>query len=222
MMSGYNIYISREPLVDRYPGSELPPTVKPFNNVPFPGDTDPSDGIQHFPAEGLENGVKYYVSVRVVNTDRSLSKPSNEVAAVCGPRGEIELSMRFKSDHDGFSFTQNGYVRADQLDNDLYFHSKDGTDYLVSPHRLNGFLKVSKLYPLPFKGAFEDVKEKVAALELNSPSDKVAVKPGDWVLLATPDNKHALIKVLDVTGTGENRRIKLFYAYNPLPDELLF
>ncbi|MFQ6115927.1 MAG: hypothetical protein ACE5NG_17845 [bacterium] len=222
LMSGYYVYISEESLVKKYPGPELPASVKPFNRVPFPGDTDPSDNIQHFTAEGLDNGVKYYVSVRVINPDRTLSKPSNEVIAVCGPRGEMELSVRFKSERDGFSFEKNSYVRADAIDNDLYFYSKDEVDFLASPNRLGGLLRATTLSVLPYRGDLEEIKRNLVDIKEIPGSVRVSVSTGDWVHLVTQDNKHALVKVLDVTGSNEDRRIKLFYAFCPLANELFF
>jgi len=222
LMSGYNIYISEQPMTDKYPGSELPASLKPFNPTPFPGDTNPDDGIEHFLAEGLKNGVKYYVSVRVVNPDRTLSKPSNEVVTVCGPRGEMELSIRFKSDHDGFSFKKNTYIRADNIDNDMYFYSKDGTDYLASPNRLDGFLKANRFGILPFKGDFDQVKIKLLNLDDKPTKDRVAVSQGDWVHILTSDDKHVLVNVLDTTGKDEHRSLRLFYAFSPLAHEAIF
>ena len=222
LMSGYFIYINEKPLADLYPGTQLPVSVKPFNQTPFPGDTNPEDEIEHFVAEGLENGVKYYVSVRVVNPDRTLSKPSNEVVAVCGPRGEIELSMRYKSDRDGFSFEKNAYVRADDIDNDLYFFFKDGTDYLASPNRLDGFLKANKLRMLPFIGEFDQVRVRFSTLESQPDKDRVAVERGDWVHILSPDGKSALVKMLSISGEGERRSLRLFYAFSPLANEVIF
>jgi hypothetical protein len=222
LMSGYFVYISEKPLADKYPGTQLPASVKPFNHTPFPGDTDPEDEIEHFIAEGLENGVKYYVSVRVVNPDWTLSKPSNEVVAACGPRGEIELSIRYKSGKDGFSFEKNAYVRADDLDNDLYFYSANGTDFLASSNRLNGFLKANKLKKLPFKGELDEIKTKLATCNSEPDKDRVAIRTGDWVHIISPDGKSALVKVLSISGKGERRSLRLFYAFSPLANEAIF
>ncbi|UCE24931.1 MAG: fibronectin type III domain-containing protein [Candidatus Zixiibacteriota bacterium] len=222
LISGYNIYISEAPLVDRYPGGSLPQSVEPFNRTPYSGDTDPDDEYEHFIAEGLENAKKYYVSVRIVNPDRTLSKPSNEVAVVCGPTGEIELSMRYKSDRDGYSFDRNEYVRADDVDNDLYFFSNNGVDYLNSPARLGGFLKVNRLQKLPLRGTFEQVRSRVTDLSLTAGDERVAVKEGDWLVVSTPDGSNALIKVLDFSDDNTKRSIKLFFAYRSLSGEMVF
>ncbi len=222
LISGYNIYISENPIAADHPGTNLPRNIKPFNLEPFAGDTNPDDAYEHFIADQLENGKKYYVSVRVVNPDLSLSRPSNEIVAICGPSGEIELSIRYKSDKDGFSFDRNEYVRADALDNDFYFYSNKGEDYLNSPSKLDGFLRQNLLIKLKMSGTFADVRTKTEKLSRLPKDERVRVKKGDWLRLRTSDGANALIKVLDIYGEGKERKIKLFFVYNHLPDELIF
>lgn len=222
LISGYNIYIAENPLVKDYPGSDIPEAVKPFNSSPYAGDTDPDDGVEHFIAEGLEDGKKYFVSVRVVNPDLTMSKPSNEVMAICGPSGEIELSIRYKSEHDGFSLERGEYVRADAVDNDIYFFSDSQGDYLNSPAKLTGFLKENLLAKLSLKGAFRDIRGKIPQALSNPDKQKVAVKKGDWLHLRTPEGANAVINVLGISGNGEDRRIKLYFVFNPLPGERTF
>lgn len=218
--SGFNIYISGQPLAATWPGAQMPAEIKPHNHQPFMGDTDPSDGREHFEAEGLTDGVLYYVSVRIVYPDGTLSKPSEEIMAVCGGRGEIELSLRFKSEKDGFSFDFNEYVRADGVDNDLYFFSRDGEDYLASPTRLGGFLRTSKLAILPFEGELVDIGQ---VLEASKPSqERVEVRQGDWLHLVTADGGQAVMQVKGFAGQGEQRRILLQYAFTPGPGPLVF
>lgn len=215
LISGYNIYVSDKPV-------DPLGAVEPYNSTPYSGDTNPDDGIEHFIAERLENGRKYYISVRIVYPDRTLSVPSEELVAVCGPRGEIELSVRYKSDKDGFSFEQNQYVRADDSSNDLVFYSKDGADYVDSPSRLNGFIKANRLRKTALTGGFDEVRREIDLLRGDPTDDRVAVKKGDWLHVRTPEGGNALVKVLDVHGTGGERRIKLFFAYNPAGGEMLF
>lgn len=218
--SGFNIYISQQPLAETYPGTQIPDGITPHNHQPFLGDTDPSDGRENYEAEGLTDGLPYYVSVRIVFPDGSLSKPSEEIMVVCGARGEIELSLRFKSDRDGFSFGRNEYVRADGIDNDLYFFSKDGEDFLASPTRLGGFLRSSKLAILAFQGELEDIKP---ALEASRPSsDRIKVRQGDWLHLITADGGQTVLQVTGFAGEAEQRRILLQYAFTPGPGPLVF
>ena len=222
MISGYNIYISEEPLAAKYPGPSLPETVKPFNSTFYPGDKNPDDGIEHFTAEGLKDGVKYYVTVRVVMADRSLSEPSNEVVAVCGASSEFDLAFRYREKNDGYSFAGDKHVRADASDNDIYFYAKDGVDYLASPSRLDGFLKNNRLTVLPYKGNIRFIKEKMKSYGGEPSEDRVAVAKGNWVLVKTDQNTHALLQVLDFKGEGEDRQVRLSLAYCPLPGEMFF
>jgi len=222
MISGYNIYISEVPLAKKYPATYLPENIKPYNSTFFPGDKNPRDGIEHFTAKDLKDGVKYYVTVRVVMADRSLSEPSNEVVAVCGARSEFELSFRYREKTDGYSFDRDEHVRADDSDNDIYFYAKDGIDYLASPSRLDGFLKNNKLLVLPYKGNFRFVQEKMKNYGGTPSEDRVSVEKGNWVLIKTDKNTHALVQVLDFEGEGEKRKARLYLAYCPLPGEMFF
>jgi len=214
LINGYNIYVSREPLVARYPGPDLPAEIKPYNQPVFPGDTDPGDHIEHYEAEGVENGATYYVHVRTVFPDRSLSKPSKEITVVAGPRGQIELSMRYKSDHDGWSFAKNEYVRADAVDNDMYAFAKDGQVFLASPDRL-GFLRKTLFRKLSYKGDVDDIGNRLTDSEPLPADDRVEVRKGDWIEVMTADKTFALVKILDISGKGEDTRLQLFYAWTP-------
>jgi len=223
IIGGYNIYIGMEPLAAKYPEAVADPAFKPFNEEPFPGDTNPDDGVEYFVADGLENGVRYFVSVRVVYPDGSVSKPSNELEVVCGGRGKLELGVRYEGGNDGFSFEKNTYVKADATDNDLYFFSKSSADNLSSPDRLNGFLRQNKLLVLPFRGSFDEVRRELARTPISATSNSVSVKEGDWVLIQTPEKKNAVVQVLGFSGEqGDDRRVKLFYAFSPKVGEVVF
>lgn len=222
-ISGYNIYISRTPLAARYPGAELPADIKPFNATVYPGDTNPDDGIIEYEAEGLEDGVIYYVSVRVVFPDRTLSRPSNEVTAVCGPRGVITLGNRYTVQPDGYSFVRDSVVRADDDDNDLYFYSGGDTlNFLASPHRLDGFLRRTRLVRLPFGGTLQEVAARLKDYRPDAFRDRVRISPGDWIYARTAEDYHLLIHVLDLEGAGERRSVRLFFALSPTTGEIFF
>lgn len=222
LFSGYNIYISEQPLGSGGYSSVDADTVTPFNLSPYPGDTDPTDGLETFEAEGLENGRKYFVSVRVINPDRTESAPSNEVMVVCGPRGEIRLNARFAGEKDGYSLSKDQYVRADSPENDLYFYHKDGTDYLASPNRLGGYARVTGFAKLTFKGELQFLRSQLRKSPPNPADDRVAVKNGDWILLKRSDNTYAVVNVRGFEGTARERKITLYFMYCPLEGELLF
>ncbi|MEW6050122.1 MAG: fibronectin type III domain-containing protein [Candidatus Zixiibacteriota bacterium] len=217
MISGYNVYISPFSLE----GAPLD-SIRPFNVTPYPGDTNPDDSMVTFEAEPLDNGVKYYVSVRVLYPDGRMSAPSNEVTAVCGFRGEIEMPVRFSGDNDGFSLSQGKAVRADSPDNDLYFFTNDRKDYLASPVRLGGFLRETKFAVLSVMGTWQQLRESVVALNATPTNDKAAIRPGHWLLLKTADETHALVQVLRVSGKDKDRKLLLFVAHCPLKGELIF
>jgi len=221
-IAGYNIYVSERPLAALYPGGSIDSSVETYNTTPFPGDTIPEDGVEHFDATGLENGVRYYVTVRVVYPDRSVSRPSNEVMAACGPRGEIVLSVRYSGEFDGYSFEQNEYVPADDVDNDLYFWSKDDIDYLVSPRRLSDFINDTRFLVLPYSGIYKEVAARLAESKLTATDDRVEISLGDWVLVSCGRGTHALLRVTELTGSGQNRQVTLFFVYSALVGEMFF
>jgi hypothetical protein len=221
-ISGYNIYISPEPLARESANSVTVQSVQPNNDIPFPGDTEPEDGVEHYVAVGLENGVKYYVSVRVAYPDGTLSRRSNEVLAVCGPRGEIALAPRYQGENDGWSFETNRYVRADDTNNDVYFFSKGGVEYLASPDRLNGFLNAGKFVVLPYHGALRAVAQELMQSKIMASEDQVQVTEGDWVLLTRTNGRNALLNVVRISGAEKDRKITLTFAYCTLVGETIF
>jgi len=209
-ISGYNVYITDKNAETRAD----PGDIKPFNDTPFPGDTNPDDGVEKFVASTLENGVKYRIWVRVVYPDGSLSEPTSELLAMCGPKGEMELDIRHKGDHDGFSFERNEYVDATSVDNDLYFYSLDGADYLASPSRLDGFINHSQLQVVEFADTYEAMTRALMTNKVEPTDDRAEVKVRDWVLVKTQRGAYALLRVLSFSGDGEKRRVKLSYTYH--------
>ncbi len=222
LTSGYNIYVTEYSLWNKYKNKQLPKSVRPHNTVFFPGDIDRADKIEHYQADGLENGKKYFVSVRIVYPDRTLSRPSKEITAYCYPNGIIELPIRNKARTDGFSFGLNKSVEATDLENDIYFFSKEGKNYLNSPNKMNGFLRKNKFIKLPFEGDFADIIGNLKNSRFIPKNERVEVIKGDWVEILTEDSNFILLKVLDITGTGDNKKIKLFYAANRVPNSLNF
>jgi len=160
--------------------------------------------------ENLANGVEYFVSVRTVYPDNSISVSSNEVSIICRPEGEFDLAFRFSDLNDGFSFASGVAVRADGEENDLYFYHKDGFDFIASPHRLNGFLRKSKFYSL---GKTGDIYQ-YPKLDLDIPAvEKIPVFEGEYYLVQTADNRYAKIRIEEITGEKKERKLKIKYIY---------
>lgn len=214
-ISGYNIYI--------VPDGESLDSSNPVNAAPFPGDTSPEDNRETFEARGLSNGVVYTVWVRVVYPGGLESAPTERVSAVCGGRGEMALGVRYDSENDGFSFANDETVRANDQANDLYYVSVGGVDYLASPTRLDGFLRVTTFVVLPYKGSFDEISAQVEKNRPEATEERVIVAEGDWVLLRTADNAHTLLNVRSITGADDDsKEISLFYAYSSLRGRLFF
>lgn len=222
LIAGYNIYISEDPLDSHSSGETSRLSAEPFNTTPFSGDTEPDDGIEHFVAERLENGKKYHVSVQTILPDKTQARFSKEILTACSPHGKIKLSVRYKSDNDGYSFNKSRVVRADELANDLYFYAKNGKDVIASPRRLDGFLRDNKFALLNFKGDINSVKKDLAQKTIKPSKQRVEIKAGDWVLLETEDKMFVLLNVLGFEGARESRRVELFYYYSTIKGELFF
>jgi hypothetical protein len=219
LVSGYNIYVNDMSRSDLRRSGISP---EPYNQAVFPGDTNPDDGIEHYDVEGLQNGKTYYAYVEVVYPDRSTSRPSNEITAVPGPRGEMTLQVRYKGENDGFVFAREASVRADDVDNDIYFYTSAEGDFLATPTRLNGFLRESRFAKINRKGDLDEVARAISSNPPQPADEKVAVTKGDWVLMRTAEGYSVLLKVLALNGSGEDRTVRLQYAVSMSRDGLFF
>jgi len=219
LLSGYYIYLSDKPLYEKYGMTQPPRSPKPFNEAVYPGDTDPEDSFETINIENLENGVEYFVSVRTVYPDQSVSASSNEVAIICRPEGNFDLAFRYSELNDGFSFEKRAAVRADAEENDLYFYSKDGFDFIASPKRLNGFLRNSDFYSL---GKSTDIYQH-PEIEIDIPPvEKMPVRLGESYLVKTADGKFAKIRIESATGEGKSRVLNISYIYQTIPGLMRF
>jgi hypothetical protein len=218
LLSGYYIYLQPKSIAD-YRNQPPPRGVKPLNHDPYPGDTDPEDGWETMRIEHLDNGVEYYVTVRAVYPDKTVSIASNEVAAMPRPEGEFVLAYRYAALNDGFSFADGESVRADGELNDLYFYHKDGIDYIASPNRLNGFLRKSQFYSLGKTKSIYQYPE----LKLDIPPvEKIPALVGESYLIKTADGNFAKIRIEQATGENKERVLKIKYIYQTNKNQMSF
>lgn len=212
ILRGFNIYVSPTPLAADYPGSDLPADITPYNREVYPGDTLGNPKRESYAIEDLGNATQYYVHVRDVYIDGTLSPPSNEVPLIVYSQGQFTLSTSFTTDHDGFDFATGKYCRTDALNNDIYFYSKDGTDYLCSPARLGPVNRDTRI--LSVKSAVPP--ENWAEMKPNDDfSERVPLQDGGVYILITADGYPVKLKVRSMTGNGEERRIAFDYMYKP-------
>jgi len=212
IMRGFNIYASASPLVVRFPDTILPSSIRPFNRDVYPGDTLGNPKRETYALENIPNAVRQYVHVRVVYTDGSLSLPSNEIEVICYQQGRVELAASFSGSQDGFSFRKDVYCRANDLDNDVYFYSKDGDGFLCSPSRLGQVNRTSKLYPAG-KGQLP------AALGQPSgqPTDRMQIRPYQDLIVETADGDIVGIRIRKIDTAGPAPKLVFEYLLRPGP-----
>jgi hypothetical protein len=213
LLSGYNIYLEEKPTYEKYHEIVPPKKIKPYNRTPYPGDTDPQSHFETMVIDNLDNGTEYFVTVRTVFPDRTVSVSSNEIGVMCRPEGEFDLAFRFSDLNDGFSFAQGRFVRADAVENDLYFFRKDGFDFIASPHRLNGFLRETRFFSL---GKTENIYQYEEFQLDIPPTDKIPVLKGESYLIETEDNNYAKIRIEEITGERKERVLHIRYIYQPV------
>jgi hypothetical protein len=219
LLSGYYIFLEKKPIYELFHDTIPPSKIKPFNHTPYPGDTDPEDSFETMLIQNLDNGVEYFISLRTIFPDHSISVSSNEIAAMCRPEGQFDLAFRYADLNDGFNFKTGQAVRADAENNDLYFFNKDGFDFIASPHRLNGFLRHTKFYSL---GKTGDVYQH-RKLDLDIPSvEKMPVIAGESYLIETADGNYAKIRIENISGEKKERFLSIKYIYQTKPGIMRF
>jgi hypothetical protein len=212
IMRGFNIYVSPEPLAQQYPGGTLPGSIKPFNKEIYPGDTEGKKNRESYELEEIANATIHYVHVRVVNSDKSLSPPTNEIKLVCYAQGEFTLSVSYSDEQAGFSFAKNAHCRTDDLENDLYFYHKDGHDYLCSPSRLSPVNRVSKIYSAGTGNSLGDVS---TISPRGNHAEKVELIPNGIYVVITEEGHPVKLRVERIEGQGDSRKVIFEYIYKP-------
>ena len=72
-----------------------------------------------------------------------------------------------------------------------------------------------------YKGEPSEIKSRINKIKQNSDTDRLSVSAGNRIRLYMAEGASALVKVLGFSGSGDNRKIRLYYAYLPLKDEML-
>jgi hypothetical protein len=212
ILRGYNIYLSPVPLTEQHPRYELPQSIKPFNREIYPGDTVGDPNRETYECEDISNATVYYAHVRTVYNDNSLSLPTNEIEVVSYAQGEIELAVSYSGKQDGFSFEKNNYCGTDDIENDIYFYSKDGKDYLCSPLRLGPVNRPTKIYPAgegSTLGNISDIRPS------GDPLEKVELRKGGIYIIITEEDYPVKLRAAEITGSGDDRKIRFEYIYKP-------
>lgn len=209
IISGYNIYISAEPLADPADNGYLREDIEPFNPVTYPGDADPQISYETYEAAGLMNGVQYYVAVTTVYPGGIESLPSNIVTATCYPQGTVTIKDRSMGDPDGFSFSTREYVQYNSLDNDLYFIARDIGNMLGSPDRNEGVLKHTEFAELKAENSLTNRHDY---RNLNY-KDRTFVAEGNVYMVRLNDGSTAKIRIKQVDSSAYKKQVTFDYIY---------
>lgn len=214
ILRGFNIYLLPEPLDQMSSNGELPDGIEPFNKLIFPGDTESNPNRETYEIRGIENSVIYFAHVRTVNSNGSLSKPSNEIELVCIAKGEIALGLSHTGSNDGFSLAKAEYCSTNDLANDFYVFENDSWFYLCSPSRLSPVNRNTRIYDLGSANQLGD-------LPIDSPvgegEEKVRAVNMGLYLIVTEEGHQAKLRMKYASGNGNKKRIYFEYIYKPPP-----
>ena len=119
--------------------------LTPYNDVPYPGDTDGDNSKESFQLSRLTNGVKHFALIRTVGVDGRQSAPSNVVMFTPLGKGEFTLSANHLSSAGGFNFENGMAVPARDPRNDIYLYATETRIGLSSPNRLAAGLRRTRI-----------------------------------------------------------------------------
>jgi hypothetical protein len=195
-IGGYNIYLAES----AESGGEL------YNSAPYPGDTDGDIGNESIELNDLDNGKKYYVSIRTVFSDGSLSEPSPGAAFIPLDKGTIEISTNHTTEKSGYSFAKHKYTAARDFDNDIYIYATDSRIGISSPSRLHVSLRETLIKIADDTGGSFEPTQKLVE--------------GRAYILKTAAGGKAKLTLKSITGSPPNVKAIFDYIYYPPDIEL--
>ncbi len=214
ILRGFNIYLLPAPLETMSENGALPEGIEPFNKLTYPGDVEGNPNHETYEIKGIENALYYYVHIRTVNSDGTLSQPSNEVELVTVARGEIAMGLSHTGMRDGFSLAQAEYSSTNDLANDFYIFSKDSQFFLCSPARLSPVNRNTRIYEL---GSAKQIGDLPVDLPEGAGEgvEKVRVVNMGLYLLVTEEGHQAKLRMKYSSGRGAKLRVYFEYLYQP-------
>ncbi len=197
MISGYNIYLVSESAVGdtafwkRNPG-------RPYNDTPYPGDTDSNISRESMPLDNLVNGMKYFVTVRLVGSDGKESESSNIAEFTPLASGEFIISCNHDATDGGFNFENEVSVPGRDPRSDIYLYATEERTGLSSPSRLGAGLR---------KTAFMGMRGPVEV-------ETIAIVGGQNLQIKTKDGT-ARIRVEELIGKYPTISARISYTFRP-------
>jgi hypothetical protein len=219
IIKGYNVYVATSPgltgLTDENP--ELKNSL--YGGSTYPGDTDGAIDSESISIQSAVMGTRYFVHVRTVFPDGHQGHPSEEREVIARPRGSMTLRPRFSGANDGFAFESDRNVPSLSDSNDVYlFVMRDGP-HLGSPARLDGSLRRTFFSNM---GPSASIEEYPAFPNPSERSDKIAVLPGQTLVVMMMDGRMAKLRPRDFAGRHDSLRVIFDYIYQPILGEARF
>jgi hypothetical protein len=208
-MLGYNIYISKK-------DGGNPQQVRPFNDVPYPGDTDGDISKETYEAIPLENGVEYEVFVRSVGLDGIESAPTNILSFIPRNEGSFTLRQSFQSAESGFDFSSGHSVSAHSENSDIYFYAKGSEVGFASPNRLGSGLRKTLFMDLGVTADFDELE--TFDIGTFSGKDRVAIRHGHLYIVKTQNECFGKLKVRSIQGRQGKKEVMVRYGFQPKPN----
>lgn len=171
---------------------------RPFNQVPYPGDTDGDISHESFPFERLENGRTYFALVRTVGPDGNESKSSNVVTFTPLARGVFVVSVNHEAVDGGFNFETETQVPGRDPRSDIYLYATKEKIGLSSPYRLGAGMR----------------KTKFGGSSNSAPVETLQITRGQSIEVITKTGV-AEIKIEDISGDYPAISARISYIFHP-------
>lgn len=220
ILQGYHIYIGRDPGLAELPTGDPHLLAARFSELPYAGDTDGDIRRESATIENLRTGERYFLHVRTAFPDGRESPPSQEVAAIPRPRGQMVLAPRFSEGPTGFCFSEDSVVEATSDLNDLYLYEANGHLFLASPNRFDPFLRETGFLDLGSSDTLED--HPVYPAGSPTSSDRLSVTFGRSIGVRLSDGRVAKLRPLRVDTAHASTRLILEYVFQPIRGERQF
>lgn len=198
MISGYNIYLGDDSSVrDTFAWQKMPGT--PYNQIPYPGDTDGDNTRELIPLDILVNGRMYYAIVRTVGPDGRESASSN--LAVFRPlaQGSFIISSNHEATDGGFNFEDESLVPGRGPRSDIYLYDNGEKVGLSSPNRLGAGMRKSLI--------FESSGDK-------NGDETVQISTGEKLIVKTKAGR-AEITIEEIIGKYPETKARIEYIFYP-------
>jgi len=190
-IGGYNIYLAESP---EDPG-------KLYNSGAYPGDTDGDKSRESIELANLENGIEYYIYLKIIYSDNTESDASEKISFMPLAKGNIRLSFNHTAIKSGYSFAEDKYTIVRDFANDVYVSHVDSKPIIGSPSRIHPSLRATGIFnAADSTGEIQYFRYLTEARTYR---------------LHTADNGNALLTFKGMHGAGSNKQAKFDYIYYP-------